>query len=141
MRKKAYVLSSILLSSLISSGQRLHSIDSTFNKCTAAYQNNPAYGGEPAPSRHCDAQALKAWHVELARLMAKVPDQHAIQDDWIRQRDQHIAQMKNKYNLTGIGLSTTGRDEIRWYEIDLTRKRVLQLTKLAKEQPFTLPKE
>jgi len=38
-------------------------------------------------------------------------------------------------------LSMDTLDEIRGYRIGVTRKRVLELTKLAKEQPFIIPKE
>ena len=129
------------LLSTIAVAQRQHPIDVAFDKCTSAYQNNPNYGGEPGPGRHCDAEAVKAWNEEMDRLAAKVPGERSTQAAWVEQRDKHIAEMSAKFTIPGVGLSTTGTDEIRWYQIDVTRKRVLQLTKLAQEESFVLPKE
>lgn len=121
--------------------QPQHPIDRAFAACTATYREDPNYGGAPAPGRHCEAQAVQAWAAELARLVAKLPGERAAQTTWENQQAQHLAQLRTANTLPGGTLATTGADEIRWYLLDSTRRRVLHLTMLAHEPPFALPAE
>lgn len=134
---KATLLLFFTLLSTAALAQRRHPIDVAYQKCVA---KDAATGdGAPGGLRACDGEALRQWNAEMARLLAKLPIQRTAQVAWVRQRDKHITEMKSGGPGGEVPMGVL--DEVRGYQIEATRLRVLELTKLAKEQAFVIPKE
>jgi hypothetical protein len=142
--KQLFAFLLLLLSYSANAQLRKHPIDIAFDKCIA--KDEAEGDGAPGPGRTCEATALQKWNSEMRLLLSKLPSERPAQVAWVRQRDKHVASMKRDFMKSAdiaseADLPMTVFDEIRDYQINATRARVLILTKLAHGQPFQLPKE
>jgi len=115
-----------------------HPIDKACANCITKAESDPYFMGEPGPARSCEATALRKWNAEMVRLLAKMPSERLSQTAWARQRDKHVMDMKRDFMKSAdiaseADLPMTLFDEIRWYQISITRKRVLALAKISRE--------
>jgi hypothetical protein len=139
--KSALLLLCCLLS-LSTMAQRRHPIDAAHKRCLA--KDGATGDGTPGGYRTCDIQALRQWNAEIARLLTKLPNQKVAQSSWLRHLNNRVLEIKNGMKADAdikadADLTMSDLDQIRWYKMDSTRKRVLQLTKLAGEKGFDLP--
>lgn len=109
-----------------------HPIDIAYDKCIGKYADDPNFENSPGPIRACEAEALRQWNAELARLVAadKRPAAKAEQAAWVRRRDAQVAALKKQLGYTSEkNASMSALDEIRGKRLELSRMRVLELSK------------
>jgi predicted secreted protein len=100
-----------------------HPIEKAYDKCLAKIPKGQNFNAV----RSCQAEALRQWDKELARLVAADtrPTAKAEQANWEKRRDAALLMVKRSFAARPNSL--TAQDELRYKQIEFSRSRALEL--------------